>query len=113
MQKTAEMQKREKMHFQFRNSYKKSKNKKRKYFFGFFCFYIPGTFFCILNLKIPAKKDKNAKKMFQIAKINIQKSRKYYFKKTGRKTKKCKKMRPGEFHCLHNKIAGPGPANII
>ena len=77
--------KRAKMHFQFRNSYKKSKNKKKNgVLFGFFRFYIPCALFCILNLKIH-KKNKN--KNFQIAKMYMQqkKSQKYYFKKTGKK----------------------------
>ena len=38
------------------------KGKKKAHLFGFFRFYIPCAFFCILNLKIHIKKDKNAKK---------------------------------------------------
>ena len=45
----------------------KGKNgKKKAHLFGFFRFYIPCAFFCILNLKIHIKKDKNAKKSIQI-----------------------------------------------
>ena len=60
--------KRQKIHFQFRNSYKKiSKREKRKHIYlDFFRFYIPCAFFCILNLKIHIKKDKNAKKSIKI-----------------------------------------------
>ena len=45
--------------------------KMKAHLFGFFRFYIPCAFFCILNLKIHIKKTKNAKKTkkcFQIAK---------------------------------------------
>ena len=64
--------------FQFENScQKRAKMEKRKHIYlEFFRFYIPCAFFCILNLKIHIKKDKNAKKskqFFQIAKINMQK----------------------------------------
>ena len=57
---------------------KRAKMEKRKHIYlDFFRFYIPCAFFCILNLKIRIKKDKNAKKkqkkFFQIAKINMRK----------------------------------------
>ena len=54
--------KRQKIHFQFRNSYKKiSKREKRKHIYlDFFAFISLVHFFCILNLKIHIKKDKNA-----------------------------------------------------
>ena len=42
------------------------KGKKKAHLFGFFRFYIPCAFFCILNLKIHIKKDKNAKKSIKI-----------------------------------------------
>ena len=41
---------------------KGNNGKKKAHLFGFFRFYIPCAFFCILNLKIHIKKDKNAKK---------------------------------------------------
>ena len=44
-----------------------SKREKRKHIYlDFFRFYIPCAFFCILNLKIHIKKDKNAKKKHKI-----------------------------------------------
>ena len=49
----------------------------------------PLCIFCFLNFKIHAKKDK----IFQIAKMYMQKkSRKYYFKKTGKKAEMQKKQ---------------------
>ena len=85
MQKKAEMQKNSrKCTFDFKINAKKDINAKkgRKYIFNFeihtkkyqkkekrkhiyldfFRFYIPCAFFCISNLKIHIKKDKNAKK---------------------------------------------------
>ena len=58
------IEKKAKMHFQFENLYKKGKNKKKEStFFGIFLFLYPlSLFFCIFNLKIYTKKDKNAKK---------------------------------------------------
>ena len=84
--------KKAKMHFQFRNSYKKiSKREKRKHIYlDFFRFYIPCAFFLHFKPKNSYKKDKNAKKKqtkkFQIAKIQMQKKRrKKYFKKKSKK----------------------------
>ena len=60
------------------------KGKKKAHLFGFFRFYIPCAFFCILNLKIHIKKDKNAKKMHKII-----------FQKKMQTKQKCKKSRWG------------------
>ena len=61
--KRTEMQKKAENAFQFENSCKKGQNgKKKAHLFGFFCFYIPCAFFCILNLKIHIKKTKMQKK---------------------------------------------------
>ena len=62
--KRAEMQKKAENAFHFENScQKRAKMEKRKQIYlDFFRFYIPCAFFCILNLKIHIKKDKNAKK---------------------------------------------------
>ena len=60
----------------------KGKNgKKKAHLFGFFSLLYPlCIFFCILNLKIHIKRDKNAKKktnnFFQITKMNMQKKAK-------------------------------------
>ena len=58
------MQKRAENAFHFENScQKRAKMEKRKHIYlDYFRFYIPCAFFCILNLKIHIKKDKNAKK---------------------------------------------------
>ena len=87
---------------------KKGKNGKMKaHLFGFFRFYIPCAFFCILNLKIHIKKDKNAKKKakkcFQIAKKHMQKkaenntSISKKMQKSRNAKKKCKKKSGGVY----------------
>ena len=68
--KTAKMQqKKAEMHFKLRIYGKKEQKLKiEAHLFGFFRFYVPYAFFAvefiILNLKIHAKKDKNAKKNY-------------------------------------------------
>ena len=42
------------------------KKKRKHIYLDFFHFYIPCAFFCISNLKIHIKKDKNAKKNIKI-----------------------------------------------
>ena len=78
MQKRAEMQKKQKMPFNLKIHVRKGQKWKKEstFIWNFFCFNIPCAFFCISNLKIHIKKDKNAKKaykFFQIAKIKMQK----------------------------------------
>ena len=88
--KRAETQKRQEIHFQFLNLCKKSKMEKRKQIYlDFFRFYIPCAFFCILNLKIHTKKDKNAKKKL-ICFFNFAKS---ICKKKSRNAKKMQKSK--------------------
>ena len=57
----------------------KNGKKESTFIWNFFAFISLVHFFCILNLKIHIKKDKNAKKktkkFFQIAKINMQKKK--------------------------------------
>ena len=61
--KRAEMQKKAQNAFQFENSCQKraKMEKKKAHLFGFFRFYIPCAFFCILNLNFQKKMQKKAK----------------------------------------------------
>ena len=108
------MQKKAKMHFQFSNSYQKGKNeKKRKHIYLDFVF-IPSAFFCIFNLKIYEKRQKDKKKFFSKSKnihkkrdqlletycICKKKSKIIFNKKTCKKRQKCKKrMKKRQMEC--------------
>ena len=60
-------------------------------------------FFCILNLKIHIKKDKNAKKsyFFQICKIHMQRRQKIIFQKRYKKAEMQKKMQKSRGRCSY------------
>ena len=83
--------------FKFRNSYKKIKNgKKKAHLFGFFRFYIPCAFFCILNLKIRIKKTKMQKKsynFFSNSQNTYAKKQKIIFQKKMQKKAEMQKSR--------------------
>ena len=99
--KDVNAKKRQKIHFQFRNSYKKiSKREKRMHIYlDFFRFYIPCAFFCISNLKIHIKKktkmQKKSIKMFSNCKNKHAKKHEIIFQKKQKYKKKFKKKQMG------------------
>ena len=79
--------KRAKMHFQFRNSYKKkAKIKKNGDLFVFFSvLYSMWIFFCIFKHQNSCKKDENAKKFFKLQKFICKQKSKILFGKDAKK----------------------------
>ena len=92
--------------------------KKKAHLFGFFCFYIPCAFFCILNLKIHMKKmQKKLKFFFKFAKYICKKKQKIIFQeyfKAKKKTEMQKKVQKKAGGCMrHSAIYGYLTVNSV